>query len=99
VERHLGGHFGQPLREKMRCAHPTFDRAEGMLHSLPADSHCIGVMIEPILNFLQNSLMLPSRDAALGAWRALRFQRAGFAAARPIAAQCLSILYILTAIS
>jgi hypothetical protein len=36
-----------------------------MLRCLAADTHCIGVVIEPILNFVQNGLVLPSRDAAL----------------------------------
>ena len=49
---HLSGHFGQPLRKKVRPSHPAFDRAERMLHCLTADDHCSGVAVKPILNFL-----------------------------------------------
>jgi hypothetical protein len=31
-----------------------------MLRCLTADPHCIGVVVEPILNFLQNGLVLPA---------------------------------------
>jgi hypothetical protein len=44
----------------MRCSHPTFRRAERMLRCLAANTHCIGVVVEPILNFLQGSLALPA---------------------------------------
>ena len=63
-----------------------------MLRSLAADTHCIGVVIEPILNSLQNGLVLPSRDASLAASRALGLERTALASGRPITAQCLTIL-------
>ena len=79
VERHLGGHLWQLFREKVRCSHPAFHCAERMLRRLTADTHCIGVVIEPILNLLQNGLVLPSRDASLAASRALGLERTALA--------------------
>jgi hypothetical protein len=64
-----------------------------------SSTHCSGVVVKPILNFLENGFVLPSCDAAFSSCRALRFQRAGFAVACPIAAQRLSFLYVHTAIS
>ena len=64
-----------------------------MLRSLTAQGHLVGVPVKPLLNFLQHGFMLPSRDAPLGAGRALSLQRAGLASARPIAAQRLAVLF------
>jgi hypothetical protein len=60
VQRHLSGHLGQLFREKVRCSHPTLDRAEWMLRCLTTDTHGIGIVVQPILNFLQNGLVLPA---------------------------------------
>src|SRR4029077_18679271 len=92
IERHLGGHLWQLFREKVRCSHPALHRTERMLRCLTADTHCIGVVIEPILNSLQNGLVFPSRDAPLAASRALGLERTALASGRPITAQCLTIL-------
>src|SRR5262245_59818703 len=60
VQRHLGGYLWQLFREKVCCSHPTLHCAERMLRCLTADTHCIGVVVEPILNSLQNSFVLPA---------------------------------------
>jgi hypothetical protein len=41
-----------------------------MLCRLTTQGHLIGVLIEPLLNLLQHILVLPTRDAPLGASRA-----------------------------
>jgi hypothetical protein len=46
-----------------------------MLRCLAANTHCIGVVVEPILNFLQGSLALPAWDAG-GSRRTRWFGRA-----------------------
>lgn len=55
-----GGHLWQLSHEKVCCSHPTLHRAERMLHRLTADNHCAGIVVEPMLNFLQNDLVLPA---------------------------------------
>ncbi|WP_426423495.1 hypothetical protein [Bradyrhizobium genosp. A] len=52
-----------PFREKVRCSYPILHRAERMLGCLTADTHCIGIVVKPILNFLQNGLVPLARDA------------------------------------
>ena len=69
--------------------------AERMLRGLTTDTHCIKVVVEPILNFLQNGLVFPARDAALGACRAPRPQCASFAGACPISPDRLAMLLAL----
>jgi hypothetical protein len=51
-------------------------------------------LVEPLLNPLQHSLMLPPRDASLRASRALRFERADLTSVRPITAQHLTIFLV-----
>jgi len=35
----------------VRCSHPTLDRTERMFRRLTADTHCIGVVVEPSLHW------------------------------------------------
>ena len=49
-----------------------------MLRGLTADTHCVGVMVEPILNFLQNGLVFRGELA-----RRPQKKSAPFAESRP----------------
>src|SRR5262245_62617387 len=69
-----------------------------MLRRRATDAHGIGVAVEPALDRLQHGLVLPARDAALGARRTLIFQRAALACARPIAADRLAVLHARAAV-
>ena len=48
IERHLGGHLRQPLREKVRCTHPALDGAERMLRCLTTQGHLFRMVVEPL---------------------------------------------------
>src|SRR5271167_221197 len=50
---------------------PRLDGPERVLHGLAAHAHLVRVAIEPVLYDLKNGLMLPPRDPALLAGRAL----------------------------
>jgi hypothetical protein len=47
-----------------------------MLGRLTAQGHLVVVLVEPLLNLLQHSLVLPTRDAPLGTGRAPSLERA-----------------------
>src|SRR5262245_65482737 len=63
-----------------------------MLCRLTTQGHLIGVLIEPLLNLLQHILVLPTRDAPLGASRALNLECAVPASGGPVAAQHSAML-------
>src|SRR5262245_55458165 len=52
------------------------------------------MFVEPTLDGLEDMPMLPTRDPALAAGRALGFERTGQTGRRPIAAQRLAVLLI-----
>ena len=58
--------------QEVRRAHPHLDCAEGMLDRLAARAHGLGIFVEPLLHRLENVLVLPSGNTALGSFRAFR---------------------------
>src|SRR6202158_4236805 len=98
VGQDVQGHFGADVLERFHLevcrSHPRLYRAEVMLHSLAAQAHFIQVPCEARLHGLKDGFMLPTRDSALFARRALALQRAGLAGGGPIAMQCLAVLFI-----
>jgi hypothetical protein len=67
IECHLGRNLVSSSHQKVRCTHPSLYGPERMLCRLTTQGHLIGVLIEPLLNLLQHTLVLPTRDAPLGA--------------------------------
>jgi IS5 family transposase len=59
VQRHLGRHPWQRLHQKVRCAHPGLDCAEGMLDRLAPLAHFLRTLVEPALHRLKNVLGNP----------------------------------------
>jgi hypothetical protein len=92
IECHLGRNLVSSSHQEMRRTHPSLYGPERMLCRLTAQGHLIGVLIEPLLNLLQHILVLPTRDAPLGASRALSLERAVLASGRPVAAQPSAML-------
>ena len=76
MQGHLGRNLRQALHQKVRCAHPHLERAEGMLDRLAAHAHRLRVLIEPLLYSFEQVFVLPSRDAPLRSLGTLRFERA-----------------------
>jgi len=68
----------------VRRAHPGFERSERMLDGLAPQAHFSRVLVEPALHDFEKLLMLPSRDPALFARRALALDRAALADVGPI---------------
>ncbi len=94
VQRHLGGNPWQCLHQEVCGSHPGFDRAEGMLDRLAPLAHLLGMLVEPALDGLENILMLPTRDPALAARRALGLERTAQTGCRPIATQRLAVFLV-----
>ena len=69
-----------------------------MLDSLAARAHGVRIFVEPRLNGFDNMLVFPAFDPALGTRRAFGLQWTGFAGARPIVAELLSVLLACKAI-
>ena len=72
----LGFDFCQCLGEKMCCAHPCLEGAEGMFDGTPTNGHGVGPVIEPFLHGVEHSFMIPAPDTAQLLQRAARFERA-----------------------
>src|SRR5215831_12739673 len=92
IECHLGRNLVSSSHQEVRRTHPSLYGPERMLCCLTTQGHLIGVLIEPLLNLLQHILVLPTRDAPLGASRALSLERAVLASGRPVAAQHSAML-------
>ena len=58
IERHLGCHFRQPFREKVRCSHPALDGAERMFRCLTTYRHFFRMLIEACLHSFEHGLVL-----------------------------------------
>ena len=67
VETHFRPHMGKRPGQKMRVAHPGLQRAERVLHRLPAQTHAIGLTIQSILDGIQYVLMSPTIEPAVSA--------------------------------
>ena len=65
VQGHLGSDPGQRLHQEVGCAHPSLDRAEGVLDGLAPLAHLLRMLVEPTLHRLENVFMLPSGDPSL----------------------------------
>src|ERR1700683_75442 len=87
VQTHLGTHARDCLGEKVRRSHPGFDRAKRMLGGLAAYSWGLGGPIQSPLHFIEDILVLPTRNAPIIASRALGFDRTSWASRRPILVQ------------
>jgi hypothetical protein len=98
VQRHFGAAVLECFHLEVRRSHPRLYRAEGMLHTLAAHAHLVRISIEPRLHGLKDSFVLPARDPALLTRRARALQRASLTGARPIAARCLAVFFVRTAI-
>jgi hypothetical protein len=72
----------------------AFDGAERMLDRLATLTHLLWMLIEPALNRFENVLVFPSRDAALFAGGALRFDGTIRASIGPVAAQHQPVFFI-----
>src|SRR4029450_3734258 len=81
-------------RQEVGRAHPGLDRAEWMFDGFAALPHLLGMFVEPALDGLEDLPMLPTRDPALAAGRALGLDRTGQTGCRPIAAERLALLLI-----
>ena len=85
MQAHLRSNVRKPAHPEVGAAHPVLDRAEDVLDRSAPDPHRLGHPVEPVLHRLDDLLVLPSRDAALVAGRAVRLQPALPAIPRPIA--------------
>src|SRR6266436_2368609 len=54
VQGHLGSNPGQRLHKEVGCAHPSLDRAEGVLDGLAPLAHLLRMLVEPTLHRLEN---------------------------------------------
>ena len=63
MQRHLGGDAWQSLHQEVGCAHPCFDRAEGMLDRLTPQAHLFRMLIEAALHGLKKIKRLSFADA------------------------------------
>jgi len=62
VKRHLRCYLVSSPHQEVSRPHPALYGPERMLRGPPAQSHLVGVLVEPLLNLLQHSLVLPTRD-------------------------------------
>ena len=99
AQRHLGADVLQPLHQEVGGAHPGLDGPEGMLDRLAPLTHGPRVLIEPPLDGFKDIFVLPARDAALLARRALVLHGAASADVGPIAAQGQSPFFARAAIA
>jgi hypothetical protein len=53
------------LHQEVGCAHPSLDRAKGMLDRLAPLAHLFRMFVEPALHSFENVLVLPSGDPTL----------------------------------
>lgn len=65
MQRHLGRHLFQRLRQEVGVTHPGFERPEGVLRGFSANPHRLRVFIKPPLDGFENMLVLPSCDPPL----------------------------------
>ncbi len=86
VQPHFRGHVREPARQEVRRAHPVLQCSEDMFDGSPSDGHCIGSFVQAPLRCLYDRLVLPARDTAIVARRALGFHRAIGTRAGPVAA-------------
>ncbi len=98
VGQHVQGHFGadpfQGLHLKVGRSHPVFDGAEGMLDGFAALTHLLGMLVEPLLDGLEDMLVLPAGDPALLARGATMLDRASLAGVGPVAMQGQPVLLV-----
>ena len=87
MQRHFGGDTRQRLHQKVGCAHPGLDGAEGMLNRLAQLAHLFRMFVEPALHRLKNVLVLPSGDPSFLAGGAAVLDGAALAGVGPVAAQ------------
>src|SRR5580704_7258220 len=78
----------------MRRSHAHLYGAERVLDRFPPRTHCIGILVEPLLDLIDDSLVLPSVNAPLFSSRAFRFQGARAASICPIASEFLPFLLL-----
>ena len=90
LQTHLGSHSRQRLGEEVRRAHPELQRAEYVLNGLSAQAWCLWCAVQPLLNYLEHVLVLPTRNASIVAGCALGLDRATWACRRPVPVQRLA---------
>ena len=95
AQRHLGGNLGKRLHQEVSCADAHLHGAERVLDGLAPRAHRVRIFVESLLHDLEYVLVLPARDAALRAWRAVAFERAIPAGISPIAVQLLPVFFAL----
>ncbi len=84
VQRHFGADPFQRLHLEVRRAHPGLDGAERVLGRLAPPTHLLRMLVEPLLDGLENVLVLPAGDAALLARGAAMLDGASLAGVGPI---------------
>src|SRR5712664_2821413 len=94
MQCHLGGNPWQRLHQEVGCAHPSLDRAEGVLDGLAPLAHLLRMLVEPTLHRLENVFMLPSGDPSLLGGGAAVLYGATLAGVGPVAAQDQSIFFV-----
>lgn len=65
LKAHLRAHSPERPGQEVCRTHPVLERTEDMLDGTSADSHCIGLPVEPALHGFQCVLVFPSSDAAI----------------------------------
>ena len=98
VGEHVQRHFGRDVLHSFHLevgrTHTCLDGAEHVLDCLAPEWDLAWVVVEPLLNAIEDSVVLPSLNSALLACRAFGFNRALPANARPIIAQRPTIFLI-----
>ena len=93
MQCHLAAHVTEPPRQEMGVPHPSLDRAEGVLDRAAAQGHRIRITTEPLDGRVDQVLVLPPRDSALGAGGASAVDGTSLATVDPISSDLNAALF------